>query len=41
MTHTNYDVAPDGTRFLMVERAGGGVNAPTHVDIVLGMARSR
>ncbi len=40
-THTNYDVARDGARFLMVERAGGSVDAPRHVDIVLGMLRSR
>jgi eukaryotic-like serine/threonine-protein kinase len=40
-THTNYDVTPDGTRFLMVERVGGGVSAPTHVDIVLDLLRAR
>lgn len=40
-THTNYDIARDGTRFLMVARAGGSVGVPTHIDIVLGLLGSR
>jgi eukaryotic-like serine/threonine-protein kinase len=40
-THTNYDIARDGRRFLMVERAGGSVGVPTHIDIVLGLLGSR
>ena len=40
-THINYDVTPDGLRFLMVERAGGSVTAPTHLDVVLGLIGRR
>jgi len=35
VTAANYDVLPDGQRFLMLKRSESGQAAPTHINVVL------